>query len=80
MLYGQSKQYLLEKLVAAGLKSRPYTALKALRKAKSPTSVQFCLNGKPTPETAPKSDLGMKRERNTNGARFLTGLSPSLYS
>ena len=33
MLYGQSKQYLLEKLVAAGLKSRPYTALKALQKS-----------------------------------------------
>ena len=33
MLYGQSKQYLLEKLTEAGLKSRPYTALKALQKS-----------------------------------------------
>ena len=33
MLYGQSKRYLLEKLTAAGLKSRPYTTLKALQKS-----------------------------------------------
>ena len=33
MLYGQSKQYLLEKLTESGLKSRPYTALKALQKS-----------------------------------------------
>lgn len=33
MLYGQSKQYLQEKLTEAGLKSRPYTALKALQKS-----------------------------------------------
>lgn len=33
MLYGQSKQYLLGKLVEAGLKSKPYTALKTLQKS-----------------------------------------------
>ena len=60
MLYGQSKQYLLEKLTEAGLRSVPDTEASA--------------------ETAPKSVLGMKRERNTNGARFSIGLSPSLYS
>lgn len=33
MLYGESKGYLLEKLVAAGLKSKPYTTEKALLKS-----------------------------------------------
>lgn len=33
MLYGQSKQYLLDKLVAAGLKSKPYTTQKSLEKS-----------------------------------------------
>lgn len=33
MLYGESKQYLLDKLVGAGLKSKPYTTLKALEKS-----------------------------------------------
>ena len=33
MLYGESKKYLLEKLVAAGLKSKPYTTEKALEKS-----------------------------------------------
>lgn len=33
MLYGESKQYLLDKLVASGLKSRPYTSEKALEKS-----------------------------------------------
>ena len=33
MLYAQSKQYLLGKLVGAGLKSKPHTTLKALEKS-----------------------------------------------
>ena len=33
MLYAESKQYLLDKLRAAGLKSRPYTTQKALEKS-----------------------------------------------
>lgn len=33
MLYGESKQYLLDKLIGAGLKSKPYTTLKALEKS-----------------------------------------------
>lgn len=33
MLYGQSKQYLLDKLAAAGLKSKPYTTQKSLEKS-----------------------------------------------
>lgn len=33
MLYAESKQYLIEKLKAAGLKSKPYTTLKSLEKS-----------------------------------------------
>lgn len=33
MLYKQSKEYLLEKLKAAGLKSKPYTTQKGLEKS-----------------------------------------------
>lgn len=33
MLYAQSKQYLVEQLKAAGLKSKPYTTLKSLEKS-----------------------------------------------
>ncbi len=33
MLYSESKKYLLEKLVAAGIKSKPYTTEKALEKS-----------------------------------------------
>lgn len=33
MLYAESKQYLVEKLKAAGLKSKPYTTLKSLEKS-----------------------------------------------
>lgn len=33
MLYGESKQYLLDKLKAAGLKSKPFTTQKALGKS-----------------------------------------------
>lgn len=33
MLYEESKQYLVEKLKTAGLKSKPYTTLKALEKS-----------------------------------------------
>lgn len=33
MLYGESKHYLLDKLVASGLKSKPYTTEKALEKS-----------------------------------------------
>lgn len=33
MLYSESKKYLLEKLVAAGLKSKPYTTEKTLEKS-----------------------------------------------
>ena len=34
MLYKQSKEYLLEKLKAAGLKSKPYTTQKGLEKSR----------------------------------------------
>lgn len=33
MLYAEAKQYLLDKLKAAGLKSKPYTTLKSLEKS-----------------------------------------------
>lgn len=33
MLYKQSKEYLLEKLKTAGLKSKPYTTQKGLEKS-----------------------------------------------
>ena len=33
MLYTESKNYLLEKLKGAGLKSRPYTTIKSLEKS-----------------------------------------------
>lgn len=33
MLYGESKQYLIDKLKEAGLKSKPYTTLKSLEKS-----------------------------------------------
>ena len=33
MLYGDSKQYLLDKLKAAGLKSKPFTTQKTLEKS-----------------------------------------------
>ena len=33
MLYKESKEYLLDKLKAAGLKSKPYTTQKALEKS-----------------------------------------------
>ena len=35
MLYKQSKEYLLEKLKAAGLKSKPYTTQKGLESRES---------------------------------------------
>lgn len=46
MLYTESKNYLLEKLKGAGLKSRPYTTIKTSRKVKRVTSARSCSSPK----------------------------------
>lgn len=74
-MYAQSKEYLLEKIRACGLKSNPYTTEKALEKVKSLTSAQSCLRARPSPETVPKHDSETKRERSTKGGRFSTASS-----
>ena len=63
MLYKESKEYLLDKLKAAGLKSKPYTTQKALEKVKRVTSARCFLSRRPSSETAPKHDIETKRER-----------------
>ena len=78
MLYKQSKEYLLEKLKAAGLKSKPYTTQKGLEKSQESHIGAVLFESETFSETAPKHDIETKRERRKRGERSSTGLSPSL--
>lgn len=76
MLYKESKEYLLDKLKAAGLKSKPYTTQKALEKSQESHIGAVLLSRRPSSETAPKHDIETKRERRKRGGRSSTGPSP----
>ncbi len=72
MLYTESKQYLIDKLKAAGIKSKPFTTEKALEKSQEShigavlfERETFTRNGSKYTET--------KRERCTKGGRSWNG-------
>lgn len=78
MLYKQSKEYLLEKLKAAGLKSKPYTTQKGIEKSQESHIGAVLFESETLLRNGSKHDIETKRERRKRGERSSTGLSPSL--
>ncbi|MFR9191241.1 MAG: hypothetical protein ACLVL7_14270 [Anaerotruncus massiliensis (ex Togo et al. 2019)] len=74
-MYAQSKEYLLEKIRACGLKSNPYTTEKALEKSQESHIGAVLFESETLAETAPKHALETKSERSTKGGRFSTASS-----
>ena len=68
MLYTESKQYLIDKLKAAGIKSKPFTTEKALEK-----SQESHIGAVLFEREVPKRDTETKRERCTKGGRSWNG-------
>ena len=73
MLYTESKQYLVDKLKAAGIKSKPFTTEKALEKSQESHIGAVLFERETSPETVPKRDTETKRERCTKGGRSWNG-------
>ena len=73
MLYTESKQYLIDKLKAAGIKSKPFTTEKALEKSQESHIGAVLFERETFTETVPKRDTETKRERCTKGGRSWNG-------
>ena len=73
MLYTESKQYLIDKLKAAGIKSKPFTTEKALEKSQESHIGAVLFERETFTRNGPKRDTETKRERCTKGGRSWNG-------
>lgn len=77
MLYALCKQYLIDKLKEAGIKTRPYTTRKALEKCMESHVGAVIFERETNVRNGSKKDLQTNRERSTNGGKSSTGISLS---
>lgn len=73
MLYTESKQYLIDKLKAAGIKSKPFTTEKALEKSQESHIGAVLFERETFTRNGSKRDTETKRERCTKGGRSWSG-------